>query len=141
VDSPDKRVCRWSSPYQFRTELITPTFHAPIRAVVAGFILPEAAKIRSVDIPIAANVYQLTEVANLDLHGRVVVHVETGTLANIDRISVVINYTMGPFANLIKLALLDGALCVIFVGIILGRRIDLGINVGPSPPVSKVKSD
>jgi hypothetical protein len=130
-----------SGGFQFRTELITPTFPAPIGEVVADFVLPEGAQITSVSVPIAANISQYVEVANLDLKGRNVVHVETGPLASTDEIPVIINYTLSPSQNFVKIGLLAAAFAILFVAIVVGRRIDLSIP-GAAPRVEeKVKEE
>jgi hypothetical protein len=118
-----------SGNFRFRAELVTPTFPAPIGKVVADFVLPEGARFGSVEIPIDANVSQYTEIANLDLNGRVVVHVETGRIGSTDKIPVVIDYKLSPWANFLKIALLGGAFCILFIAIVICRRIDLGIRV------------
>jgi hypothetical protein len=118
-----------SGHYVFQTDLIVPTFPAPIRTVTARFILPEGADIRKVEIPIAANVTRSIELANLDLRGRVVVTVETANLASTDRIPVIIDYQLGRGQNFLKIALLSLASCAIFLGIVGAHRIDLGITV------------
>jgi hypothetical protein len=129
-----------SGAYRFQADLVWPTFPAPIGEVIADFLLPEGAKIGKIEIPIAANVSQYTEVANLDLNGRVVVHVETGRMASTDRVMVGIDYELSGSANFLKILLLGGAFCVLFIAIIVGRRIDLGINVVPVEG-TKIKRD
>jgi hypothetical protein len=127
--------------FQFRTELFTPTFPAPIGAVVADFLLSGGARITNVGLPIEANVSQYIEVANLDLVGRRVVHVETGPLASTDRIPVAIDYTLSPSHNFVKIGLLAAAFTLLFVAIVVGRRIDLSIP-GAAPHVGeKVKEE
>lgn len=118
-----------SEGFQFQTELVIPTLVAPIGGIVEDFVLPEGAKIKKVEIPVEANISQYSELESLDLSGRVVVHVEVGRLASTDRIPVKIVYELAGRANFGKMGLLGGAFSVLFIGIVLGRRIDFGIHV------------
>jgi hypothetical protein len=130
-----------SGIFTLSTYLLTPTFPAPIGSVVADFVLPEGAQITTVHIPIEANTSQYTELGNLDWRGRSVFRVETGPLASTDLIPVVIEYSLSASQNFAKMLALSVVFALLFVAIVLGRRIDLSIPGSTVASAEKVKDE
>ena len=118
-----------SGHYRYNAPLLTPFIAAPVSKASAEIILPEGAQVTRVSVPVWANFSELTEVHNLDLHGRLVIRIEAEQLASKDIIPITIEYTLDYSFNFLKILLLGAAFSVIFCGIAISRRIDLSITV------------
>ena len=103
---------------------------ASVGSAHSEFIFPEGAVIKDIKIPqiINAKITESDKVCNLDFKGRKVISIDAENLSSFDDTLISIDYTLDPICAYYKIAYLFVGFTIIFVAIILVRRVDLSIK-------------
>ena len=116
--------------YILNLPLFPKTMPSSISEIQSKFILPEGSEILSIEIPsmINAIINTTKEIFNLDFKGRPVIEIKAIKQSTIDTTSVIIKYKLENKFNYLKIIYLSISFSLIFLSIVIFRRIDFKIT-------------
>jgi len=119
-----------TNSFVFTAPLFPKSIPAAVEDVISEYVLPEGAVIKNVQIPpsVIAEVNQTKQVYNLDYEGRPVVSIHAKKQSTVDSITVTIQYTLDNNENYSKIVYLSLAFSVVFLLIVILRRVDCSIK-------------
>lgn len=126
-------VSKESNTYVFSAPLFPKPYAdrgVAVSKIHSEFVFPEGAQIKKITYPSVINGKHFfsEEVCNLDFKGRSVVTIEAEKLSSMDDITVKIEYTIEAKYAWYKIVYLTTGFGIIFLAIVVLRRVDLSIS-------------